>query len=140
MGIYSEYLDMNFSFPQLAAERKKQLARIQSLRRTDQGPRDILVYAADLRKGDQPILINHEDILPVADQLGNLNGRALDVILETPGGYAEITEDIVRLMRQKYDDIAFIIPGAAKSAGTIMAMSGDEILMEPVSALGPIDA
>ena len=32
------------------------------------------------------------------------------------------------------------MPGCAKSAGTIVAMAGDEILMEPVSSLGPIDA
>jgi hypothetical protein len=33
-----------------------------------------------------------------------------------------------------------IVPGWAKSAGTILAMAGDEILMGPASALGPIDA
>ena len=32
------------------------------------------------------------------------------------------------------------MPGWAKSAGTIMVMAADEILMEPSSALGPIDA
>lgn len=34
----------------------------------------------------------------------------------------------------------FFIPGYAKSAGTIIAMAGDEILMDQASALGPIDA
>jgi ClpP class serine protease len=33
-----------------------------------------------------------------------------------------------------------IIPGSAKSAGTIFTMAGDEILMSPNSSLGPIDA
>lgn len=36
--------------------------------------------------------------------------------------------------------MAFIVPGMAKSAGTIMVMGGDEILMDYMSALGPIDA
>ena len=62
------------------------------------------------------------------------------MILESPGGAGEIAEDIVRLIRGRYDDVGVIIPGCAKSAGTIMAMAADEILMEPVSALGPIDA
>lgn len=44
------------------------------------------------------------------------------------------------MLREKFEDIAFIIPGAAMSAGTIMVMAGDEILMDPNSALGPIDA
>src|ERR1017187_7806542 len=60
--------------------------------------------------------------------------------LETPGGFADVTEDIVRLIRQKYDSFAVIIAGWAKSAGTILAMAADEILMGPNSALGPIDA
>ena len=40
----------------------------------------------------------------------------------------------------KYEEVTVIVPGWAKSAGTIIAMAGDEILMEPASALGPIDA
>jgi hypothetical protein len=60
--------------------------------------------------------------------------------LETPGGSGEVAEDIVKMIRNKYDDVAFIIPGSAKSSGTIIAMSGDDILMEPMSSLGPIDA
>jgi len=84
--------------------------------------------------------INYADILPINDQLANLTGKALDLILETPGGSGETAEDIVRLLHGKYDEVAIIVPGWAKSAGTIIAMAGDEILMEPASALGPIDA
>ena len=135
MGIYAEYLDRKMSFPALTGERKTQLARIAGIRQ-----RDVLVYAADLRKGTAPIGIQYEDLLPFTDQLSNLTGSAIDVILETPGGYAEITEDMVRLLRDKYADVAFIVPGNAKSAGTIMVMSGDDILLEPGSSLGPIDA
>jgi len=136
MGIYSEYIDRRMDMKQLTAERKRQLKRISELRDN----RDILVYAADLRKADLPIHINVEDLLPIADQLSNLHGSALDVILETTGGIGEVAEDIVRLIRSKYEDVAFIVPGTAKSAGTIIVMSGDEILMEPMSSLGPIDA
>ncbi len=138
MGIYSEYLDRNLSFPDLNAEAKRQLKRISDLR---QG-RDVLVFAADLNKTDagQLISINYADLLPINDQLSNLNGAAIDLILETPGGSGEVAEDIVRILRSKYTEIGIIVPGYAKSAGTIIAMAGDEILMDPGSALGPIDA
>lgn len=43
-------------------------------------------------------------------------------------------------MRSQFDEVGIIIPGWCKSAGTLIAMAGDEILMEPASALGPIDA
>jgi hypothetical protein len=139
MGIYTDYLNAGMNPMQLEAARKQQLRTISSFR----GGRDILVYAADLRKSGQrglPLGITYEDLLPIQDQLANMNGSALDFIIETPGGMGEIAEDMVHLLRLKYDHMAVIIPGTAKSAGTIMAMAGDEILMGPGSTLGPIDA
>ena len=136
MGVYTEYLDRQFSFPDLSEERKKQLRRISGLR----GDRDVLVYAADLNKPRAPISLDYSDLLPINDQLANLKGNALDLILETPGGSGEVAEDIVRLIRGRYTELGVIIPGWAKSAGTIISMAADEILMEPASAVGPIDA
>lgn len=120
---------------ELVAERKNQLSRISKLR-----GRDVLVFAANLANGRQPIGINYTDLLPFNDQLSNLAGNAIDIILETPGGSGETVEDMVKLLREKYGSIGVIVPGAAKSAGTIFAMAADEILMEPASSLGPIDA
>ncbi|MGN6341041.1 MAG: SDH family Clp fold serine proteinase [Ginsengibacter sp.] len=137
MGIYSEYLNKNLNFNQLTTERKRQLKEISKLR----GGRDIIVYASDVNnKNNAPIAFDFSDILPFQDQLSNLNGKAIDVILETNGGIAEAVEDIVRLIRGRYEHVGIIIPGTAKSAGTIFAMAGDEILMGESSSLGPIDA
>lgn len=137
MGIYSDYINRRMTYQQLLQERKKQLAQISKLR----GGRDIIVYAADVsNKSNAPVGIDFTDILPFQDQLSNLKGTAIDVILETPGGIAEAVEDIVRLIRGKYEHVGMIIPGTAKSAGTIFTMAGDEILMGEISTLGPIDA
>ena len=140
VGIYTEYLDKQMGFEELSKERKVQLRRISELR----GGRDILVYATDQNptplKTGTLLSINYSDLLPINDQLTNLSGNAIDLILETPGGAGETAEDIVRLLHNKYDEVGVIVPGSAKSAGTIIAMAGDEILMEPASALGPIDA
>lgn len=136
MGVYTDYLDKGMSFEDLQAERKVQLDRIARHRE-----RDVLVYAANLSTQIRaPISVDYSDLLPINDQLGNLNGKALDFIIETPGGHGEVAEDIVKLLRGKYDDVAAIVPGSAKSAGTLIVMSSDDILMEPASALGPIDA
>ena len=138
-GIYTEYLDRKITdIKELNAERKRQLDRIATIR-----GRDILVYAADLTKGQIPNISNSigfDDLMPFRDQVSVLTGDAVDVILETPGGLAEVAEDMVDILRHRFESVAFIVPGWAKSAGTIMVMSGDEILMEPASSLGPIDA
>lgn len=136
MGFYSEYLDKHLNFGQITQERKKHLKRISLIR----GDRDILVYASDLTKSNAPVSIDYSDLLPFQDQLANLKGKSIDIILETPGGFAEVVEDLVKLVRNKYEKVGIIVPGYAKSAGTIFAMAGDEILMGPMSALGPIDA
>ena len=139
MGYYTEYLDQTLNAQQLDDERKQQLRRISELR----GNRDILVYAADMDKSNTPpalLSIGYSDLVPFHDQLSNLKGSKLDLILETGGGSGEVAEDIVRSLHEKYEEVAVIVPGWAKSAGTIIAMAGDEILIEPASALGPIDA
>jgi hypothetical protein len=135
VGVFSEYLDTLKGFQEIQAERKKQLARIASIRKRPA----ILTFASDLQKR-APISIDYSDILPIADQIDNLSGDEMDIVLETPGGSAEVAEDIVKLLRNRFSKIGVIIPGTAKSAGTIMAMAGDEILMGPTSSLGPIDA
>ncbi|MBA4377820.1 MAG: Clp protease ClpP [Gemmatimonas sp.] len=74
------------------------------------------------------------------DQLSNLKGEQLDLILQTPGGSGEVAQDMVRIIRKKFSRFCVLVPGWAKSAGTIIAMGADEIVMSDESALGPIDA
>jgi ClpP class serine protease len=134
-GLYTKYLDAKLNGEQLARERKKQLARIAKLRK-----RDVFVYAADARKSQRAeVRIVYDDLVAINDQLSVLSNKSVDVILETTGGLAEVAEDFVKQLRSRFDRVGFIIPGQAKSAGTIIVMSGDEILMEPASSLGPID-
>jgi predicted RNA-binding Zn-ribbon protein involved in translation (DUF1610 family) len=144
MGVYGEYLNtpgLMQNFDAQTAERKNQIRRISQIRGASRKT-DVLVFAADLNKPIPgiPINITYGDVLPISDQLSNLKGDRLDLILETPGGMGEVAEEIVRLIRGRYEEFAVIVPGWAKSAGTILAMAADEILMGPTSALGPIDA
>lgn len=132
--IYSEYLNKNMNLNDLSLERKKQLKIIEQIRGSK-----VLVYAADMMKPIS-VMIDYSDLAPINDQLLSLNGDKIDLIIETPGGFGEVVEDIVKLVRGRFNNVSVIIPGYAKSAGTILAMSADEILMGSLSSLGPIDA
>lgn len=46
---------------------------------------------------------------------------------------------MVEIIRQHFDEVGFIVPDFAMSAGTILCMSGDRILMDYSSSLGPVD-
>ena len=63
----------------------------------------------------------------------------LAIILNTPGGSAEIVEKMVDIIRHHYEDISFVVPDFAMSAGTIFCMSGNRVYMDYSSSLGPID-
>jgi len=63
----------------------------------------------------------------------------LGIILETGGGVVEVIERIVGTIRHHYSEVVFLIPNRAMSAGTVFVMSGDQILMDYFSCLGPID-
>ncbi len=107
--------------------------------------RPILVYAADFLN-DQKVRASGGDIgIDWNDKEGfneatlDLPACALDVVLHSPGGKPEAAESIVAILRNKFNPIRFIIPNIAKSAATMLALSGDEILMDPNAELGPID-
>ena len=61
------------------------------------------------------------------------------VIIDTIGGIVEVAERIVTTLRHYYEEVKFLIPDRAMSAGTVLVMSGDAILMDHFSCLGPVD-
>ena len=69
----------------------------------------------------------------------NIDGPAVDVWIHSPGGSAEATESIVGILRSKFKDVRFIVTGSAKSAATMLVMSGNRILMTDAGELGPTD-
>ncbi len=65
--------------------------------------------------------------------------KKLLVIIDTLGGTVEVAERIVTTLRHYYEEVTFLIPDKAMSAGTVLVMSGDAILMDHFSCLGPVD-
>lgn len=82
------------------------------------------------------------DIPPFVDLLHDVEqGVDLDLLLHTPGGDVDQAERIVLMCRKRVGDRMFrvIVPDSAKSAGTLIAIAADEIVMGEPSELGPID-
>ena len=81
--------------------------------------------------------LRDKDYLP--DVASKIPGKAIDFIIQSPGGLAEATETRVDHLRSRFDDIRVIVPGTAKSAATMLAMCADQIVMDELSELGPTD-
>ena len=107
------------------------------------------VVVGDLFKADvvslfSPMLFGVDDMIRNAienliEEETDRSPNKLVVVLETTGGHVEAVERIVSVFRRHYTIVEFIIPNYAYSAGTILALSGDEIYMDYYSVLGPID-
>lgn len=107
--------------------------------------RPILFYLVDFFNGAKAATSGNEVAILQSDKDGivettrTLPPGPLDIILHSPGGSLEATESIVDILRQKFTHIRFFIPNTAKSAATMLALSGDEIYLASSAELGPID-
>ncbi len=106
--------------------------------------RNVLYYASSfLQKPQIPGLftaINMEDINGfMAGVHGHDFSKGLLLILHTPGGMAEAAQTIVDYLRSKFSAIDVLVPTYAMSAGTMIALGCDRIVMGRQSQLGPTD-
>jgi Serine dehydrogenase proteinase len=107
--------------------------------------RPLLVYASDFLNQPKMAMAGQEINLDLRDKDGFLEciqripGEALDVLVHSPGGLAEAAESIVKILRHRFRDIRFIVPSIAKSAATMLVLSGNQIVMDTQSELGPTD-
>ena len=100
--------------------------------------RKTIAYISNFRT--QPHnMINFDDKKNMKMLVDQIKEEEIDFIIHSPGGYPEETEMIVNILRNKFKHIRFIIPHSAKSAATMLALSGNEILMLNSAELGPID-
>lgn len=97
------------------------------------------ILDADVVAVISPILAGIEVRLRTAIDALTDKRQSIAVILDTPGGVVEVVERMVTTLRHAYADVTVIVPDRAMSAGTILALSADRIMMDHLSCLGPID-
>lgn len=135
MGFMSEYIKRKLSAADLELELLQLISDYNKLRQTF-----AVVFVAATGKPIPDIPLSQDDYYLIHDLLRDVDSPKVDIYLETPGGSAEAVEEIVKCLRSRFDQVSFVVSGEAKSAGTIMVLSADEILMTETGSLGPIDA
>jgi membrane-bound ClpP family serine protease len=100
-----------------------------------QTKRDLVVYFTTMGYGQ----IDARDADDISEALADCKSRDIDLLIQTPGGFVDACEKLISVLKQRTDDYRVIVPSWAKSAGTIIALSGSTIVMGVNSELGPID-
>lgn len=103
--------------------------------------RPAICMIANTIVGGPGTMIDDADELPFEEMLNQIppDIKEIDVIIQTGGGLATTVDKLVSRLRPRFDHVGFIILNKAMSAGTMFAMSGDEIIMNSSSQIGPID-
>ncbi len=138
-GLHDQQHPPSFGQPtQVDIYRRSKIKVVQDLT-----ARPLIVYATACTVPKQlhpaMLMIEPGDMTGFQAVVQHLKGKKLDVLVHSPGGYPDATEAVVKMLRRQFDDIRFIVPAFAKSAATMLVMSGNEILMAPDAELGPID-
>ena len=102
------------------------------------GPIEELLEA-DVLTIFSPMIFGLEHRVRRAVELFQEQNSRIAIILDTLGGIVEVVERIVQIIRHHYNEVDFLVPDRAMSAGTVFVMSGDRIFMRYFSCLGPID-
>lgn len=93
-----------------------------------------------------PALLCHTplagDLVPVLYQGLRSIGHTerLDLVLSTYGGSVTATRQIALLLREFTDRLTILVPHRARSAGTLLCLSADELVLTALAELGPLDA
>lgn len=115
-------------------DRLENYKKIESLRQSK-----LLVYVTGDRPGWETqihsevldFFVNHLDLLNMPNKIS--------LLLYTRGGSTLAAWSIVNLIRLFCNEFEVIIPSKAHSAGTLMAIGANSILMTKQATLGPID-
>lgn len=117
------------------AERITLYREIEALR-----GRPLVVYVTSSRPGAQGQMAG--DV--VAELLAQLQAlpagtTELDLLIASQGGDPTVAWRIVSLLRERVKRFSVLVPQAAFSAATLLALGADAIVMHPHGNLGPVD-
>lgn len=93
--------------------------------------------------GDRPGMqtqISNDAVDLFSDHLDAIfPAKRISLLLYTNGGNTMAAWNIVNMFRMFCDDLEIIVPNRARSAGTLMCLGADRVLMTKQATLGPID-
>jgi ClpP class serine protease len=103
----------------------------------------VLYGTAFLQKPTTPgyaMQVAHEDLNGFMSVIHGMDwSKPLVLVLHTPGGSTNAAESIVAYLRSKFPSLIVAVPAFAMSAGTMISLGADRIIMGRQSQLGPID-
>lgn len=111
-----------------------ELGDLQELATTlaDEHQADILLFRGDVTRSASDRLI--------AERRGRPAKPNVLLILSTLGGSADTAYRVARALRRGYERVTVYVDDYCKTAGTLLALGADELVMSDFGELGPLDS
>lgn len=92
---------------------------------------DVIIYSGEIDRS------GHSELV----QLVRRSGRRKNVyfVLTTPGGNPDTAYKIARCLQRAYERFVLFVPAYCKSAGTLIALGANELVLTEDAELGPLD-
>lgn len=112
----------------------------------DENNRRVLLEKLGAMRGSKVIVyfsytpLDDRILVPLYRELANTGKtKKIDLFLHSYGGAVDTPYKVVMLIREFCEEFSVIVPFAAKSAASMIVLGADEVVMGPISELGPID-
>jgi hypothetical protein len=102
--------------------------------------RPLITYVTSLRNNAMGQM--GADVIPFfCRQINKISAenKKIDLLIVSNGGDPIVSWRIMSLLRERFDNVAALLPYQAYSAATLLTLGADEIIMHPFSNLGPVD-
>lgn len=110
------------------------LAQIEHLR----GSKALLFATND--QANPPRQMIEKDVLPFYTCLHEIGEvEQIDLILHTGGGEVQTARKVIDLLHQRANKVNVLVPYKARSAGTLICLGADQVVMGVMAELSPID-
>lgn len=108
--------------------RRELLGRLENIRQSR-----VIVYFSYMPLDDRILVPLYQELSKIGKT------KKIDLFLHSYGGAVDTPYKVVMLIREFCDEFAVIVPFSAKSAASMIVLGADEVVMGPISELGPID-
>lgn len=116
-------------------QRKVLFSSIEKIRK-----RPLITYVTSIRGGMGGNMAG-DAIRPFIDQLELIpnDKKEVDFLIISNGGDPITALRMMSILRERFDNVAVLLPYVAYSAATILSLGADKIVMHKYSNLGPVD-
>ena len=117
----------------------------QEQSKTERGPLADMQAFATLRGRPAVFLVLHESLamqhlFQLRAALGDRQFEEIDLVIDSGGGNINVAYQMVELIRLHTERLFACVPFYAKSAATLLCLGADEIFLDKMAQLGPLDA